>query len=139
LKSKLQNIIVFQSPGLIGSFFQNLAIQINTYCRCYDEWMSIPGEDYYQIPPKCGEKLIEKLIHYILELTYLILLFQKLTVEAIRLQYIANAIRNRIFCSPTPYKKEPPIGGVKVGGEQHHNHRHVARTLYPRQSLAAMT
>ena len=36
-----------------------------------------------------------------------------------RLQYIAREIRNRISESPTPIQKEPPIGGVKVGGEQY--------------------
>lgn len=36
----------------------------------------------------------------------------------IRLQYIARETHNRISESPAPIKKEPPIGGVKVGGEQ---------------------
>jgi hypothetical protein len=87
-------------------------------------------EAFYQIVLKRYESFIEHALDGILRLTALL---KKLTAAAIRLQYIANAINNRISRNPTPYKKEPPIGGVKVGGEQYRNHRHVARTLYLRQ------
>jgi hypothetical protein len=43
----------------------------------------------------------------------------------ISLQFIAREIHNRISKSPTPFKKEPPIGGIKVGGK-HSIHRHAA-------------
>ena len=93
-------------------------------------------EAIYQIILQRYESFMEQALDGILRLTALL---KKLTAVAIRLQHIANAIHNRISRNPTPYKKEPPIGGVKVGGKQHHNHRHVARTLYLRQPLSTMT
>jgi len=44
---------------------------------------------------------------------------RKLMSLIIRLQYIARETHNRVSESPTPIKKEPPIGGIKVGGKQH--------------------
>ncbi|HZR40312.1 MAG TPA: hypothetical protein VFB12_09370 [Ktedonobacteraceae bacterium] len=34
-----------------------------------------------------------------------------------RLQYLAAEIHNRVARSPSPFRREPPVGGIKVGGE----------------------
>ncbi len=104
--------------------------QFNTYCCYDDDWTDIPDEDYCQISLKYSEIPIERFLSYLVDIVHYISLLKKLTVAAIQLQYITNAIRNRISRSPNPYKKEPPIGGVKIGGKQHDIFRHVAEILY---------
>lgn len=75
----------------------------------------------------------QKLIEYSEALTYYISLLKRKNREAVRMQYIANQAHNRVSRSPTPQKKEPPVGGVKVGGEQHNFSRYVATMLYLKQ------
>lgn len=48
---------------------------------------------------------------------------------------ISLQILNRVSRSPSPQKKEPPVGGVKVGGKQYDVRRHVAGILYLNQKL----
>lgn len=69
----------------------------------------------------------------------LIAFLKKKAIEAIRLQYIAQRIRNRVSSSPSPQKKEPPIGGVKIGGEQPDYSRHAAGILYHKHLLKLST
>jgi len=126
------------SPVIEVPYGLDQSLQINNYA-CQDECAGVPSEDHCDFTLPCRKNPIEQLICYILAFKRLLSQLKKLTIEAIQLQYIANTIHNRISRSPSPYKKEPPIGGVKVGGKQHHNHRHVARTLYLRESLLTMT
>ena len=118
--------------NLYHEFSHSTAIVIDTFDVITDTYSSEESSDkpYDQITLQRYESFIEQALDGILRLTALL---KKLTAVAIRLQHIANAIHNRISRNPTPYKKEPPIGGVKVGGKQYRNHRHVARTLYLRQ------
>lgn len=60
----------------------------------------------------------ERAYLYSLGICYFLAYLKKLIVNLIRLQYIAYEILNRLSASPTPQKKEPPIGGVKVGGKR---------------------
>jgi hypothetical protein len=62
-------------------------------------------------------KLVEQIVEYILEINYFIAFLRKLTAEAIRFQFLAFLIHSRLSRSPTPQKKEPPVGGVKIGGK----------------------
>lgn len=114
--------------NLYHEFSHSTAILIDAFDEIADTYSSEESSDkpYDQIILQRYESLIEHVLVGILRLTTLL---KKLTAAEIRLQYIANAIRNRISRSPTPYKKEPPIGGVKVGGEQ--TGSHVAGVLYP--------
>lgn len=63
-------------------------------------------------------------------LSQLLAFLKNLIIVWLRLQSIAYQIHNRTSHSPTSQKKEPPIGGVKIGGKQHDYSRHVAEILY---------
>jgi hypothetical protein len=77
-------------------------------------------------------RLITYISHLLLIVAFYIVLVKKLLQ---RFLAIALQILNRISRSPTPQKKEPVIGGVKVGGKHPGNHRHVAGTLYLKQTI----
>lgn len=79
-------------------------------------------------------KLVEQVVEYILAVNYFIAFLRRSKAEVIRFQFLSLLIHNRLSRSPTPQKKEPPVGGVKIGGEQHEFLRHVAGTLYPKQT-----
>jgi hypothetical protein len=90
--------------------------------------------------PLLTQPWLEQIVHYILSnFIRFIAFLKKRTIEAIRLQYIAHYIHNRISRSPSPQKKEPPIGGVKIGGEQLDFFRHAAKILYHKQLLKLST
>ncbi len=79
------------------------------------------------------QRALEEFLSFILScLTFL----KKLIL---RLQYISNQIQDRIARSPTSQKKEPPVGGVKIGGEQHGRTSHVARRLYRQKNFILAT
>lgn len=42
---------------------------------------------------------------------------RKFVIAQRRLQYLAAEIHNRVARSPSPFRREPPVGGIKVGGE----------------------
>jgi hypothetical protein len=77
--------------------------------------------------------LWQQLAQYNLALAYSISVLRRRNAQTIRLQYIANQAHNRVSRSPAPQKKEPPVGGVKVGGEQYNFSRYVATMLYLKQ------
>jgi hypothetical protein len=75
--------------------------------------------------------IVEDIYSLACQIWNLLSFLTKLLVALIRLQVIAYQIRSRTSRSPTPQKKEPPVGGVKTGGKQHDISRHVAKILYP--------
>jgi hypothetical protein len=74
--------------------------------------------------------ILEDINTLMVEIRWLLALLKKLIVAWIRLQVVAYQIHNKISRSPTPQKKEPPTGGVKIGGKQHDIFRHVTEVLY---------
>jgi len=91
---------------------------------------AIENQNRAKPPQTHYQALAEQLAGFISHLQYLIALLKKIVAELIRLQYLAYQAHNRISSSPTPQKKEPPVGGVKIGGKQHEFFRHVAEILY---------
>lgn len=74
--------------------------------------------------------ILEDISTLAIEIRHLLAFLKKLIIAWLRLQFIAYQIHNRTSHSPTSQKKEPPIGGVKIGGKQHDYSRHVAEILY---------
>ena len=83
--------------------------------------------------------LLKQIAISIVQFKHLIAFLKKRAVEAVRLQYIACCIHNRLSRSPSPQKKEPPVGGVKIGGPQLDYLRHAAGILYHKHLLKLST
>ncbi len=90
---------------------------------------------YGQLCLKNYTALIEELAQCVIRLWQHITTLRRLISEAIRLQFISNYSRNRISRNPNPQKKEPPIGGVKIGGEQLDILLSCCRDTLPKKNL----
>src|SRR5260370_11682297 len=104
----------------------SIVLNIN-YCESFDELIENCKISIILIS---RSSIIASYLYIITYVASLIADIKKLTISAIRMQFIANYIHNKISSSPTFFKKEPPIGGVKVGGKQHEDYSHVAEKLY---------
>jgi hypothetical protein len=84
-------------------------------------------------------ELVEQVVEFVLEVKDFIALLKRIAAEIIRFQFLSLLIHNRLSRNPTPQKKEPPVGGVKIGGEQYGRRSHVARKLYQQKNFILAT
>lgn len=142
LSSCLYSIILNRFAPF-GCYARNLSLLLHVHpdidydliLEVIDKLNDRPDEDNHKIDLFCPHSLLAQLATYALGLKYFISVLKRCIAETLRFLFLAHQTRNRVSRNPTPQKKEPPVGGVKIGGEQHAFSRHVAEILYLKQTF----
>lgn len=134
---------------------EEILSQINSVCKLqmeedptisiYSEFIDLLQEDVIERHNNQEEtdneydfiNYLNEMIALLGRVLLLLVIFSFSLLEKLIQRFLAISLQilNRVSRSPSPQKKEPPVGGVKVGGKQYDAHGHVAEILYPTKTL----